>query len=194
MVLERRDLAGEYGIPDTDVKLECLDPWREAVVRDLEDVTVYGVGWGEAAARNPGLKVGHCLHRGADPRHAVDIVQDYSFAIIVENCDAPWYASEKLYDALLAGAVPLYYGNVPPQLGIPEGPGSGLYLDLKKLLAGCPREQASAKLRAFLAGLSDQDVAAWKARIAAGRGAVLARVDTASFARAVNEAIAQKPV
>ena len=47
-------------------------------------------------------------------------MQGYTFALIVENCDAQGYASEKLYDALIAGAIPLYYGHVPAQLRIPR--------------------------------------------------------------------------
>lgn len=195
MVLENRaGLAGRYEVPDTSVVLECLDPWREALVRDLEDVTVYGQGWDAAARRNPNLKLGHALHRSADPRHAVDIIQGYTFVIIVENCDVEWYASEKLYDALLAGALPLYYGNVPPQLGIPEGAESGLYVDLKKagIVVAAPGGQAecSSRLRAFIAGLTDAQIAAWKARVASQRLRVLAQVDTSAFARRAREALA----
>ena len=194
MVLERRDLAGEYVVPGTDLRLECLDPWREALVRDLDDVTVYGAGWDAAAARNPRLKLGHALgHRSLDTRHAVDILQNHAFAVIVENCDVAGYASEKLYDALMAGAVPLYYGNVPPRLGVPEGPDAGVYLDLKKLLRGVPRERASAALRDFLRGLTDAQVVAWRERVAALRAGVLARVDTTSFADAVRAALALRP-
>ena len=133
MVLERRDLSGTYRVPNMPHELTCLDGLREELVRGLRDVTVFGTGWDAAAARNPGLKVGHTMHRSRDPRSSVDILQDYSFAVIVENCNAEGYASEKLYDALLAGCVPLYYGSVPPQLDIPEGLDGGVYLDLKKL-------------------------------------------------------------
>lgn len=195
MVLERRDLSGTYFVPGLpQVPLRCLDPWREALVRDLRDVTVYGVGWDAAAARNPGLKVGHTLHRSRDPRHAVDILQQYTFAIIVENTDAEGYASEKLYDALLAGCVPLYYGSVPPELGIPEGAQDGLYLDLRKLVGADDPDSASAKVQAFIDSLSDEAVAAWRARVADRRLGVLAKVDQQSFADAVNRALAQQPV
>lgn len=189
MVLERRDLEGEYTVPNTDVKLKCLDSMREALVKDLRDVTVYGVGWDTAAARNPGVKLGHALHRSKDPRHAVDILQDYTFAIIVENCDAEGYASEKLYDALLAGAIPLYYGSVPPGVSIPEGHEKGVYLDLRT--RGIT---TSDSLQTFLDSLTPGDVDAWSARVAELRLAVLAQVDTRSFAECVNAALAQKPV
>lgn len=195
MVLERRDLSGAYTVPGLPAtQLFCLDPLREVLVRDLRDVTVFGAGWDAAAARNPGIKLGHALHRSRDPRHAVDILQDYTFAVIVENTDAEGYASEKLYDALLAGCVPLYYGSVPPELGIPEGPDAGVYLDLRALL-GPPTgaETMSHRLQAFLDGLSGERVAAWKRRVADLRAGVLAKVDTASFAAVVNRALAQQP-
>lgn len=189
MVLERRDLGGHYSIPGTDVRLECLDPLRELLVRELSDVTVYGVGWDEAARRLPNIKLGHALHRSRDPRHAVDILQTHAFAVIAENCDVEWYASEKFYDALLAGAIPLYYGNVPPQLGVPEGPDEGVYLDLKTRFGNVPREELSARLQAFLDGLSDETVAAWKRRVVERREEILRRVGVASFAKDVRRAL-----
>lgn len=189
MVLERRDLAGEYRVPNVDVQLRCLDPMREQLVKDLSDVTVFGVGWDAASKRNPGMKLGHALHRSRDPRHAVDILQDFRFAIIVENCDAEGYASEKLYDALLAGAIPLYYGSVPPGVVVPEGPELGVYLDLRT--RGIT---TSAGLQDFLDSLTSEEVAAWTARVAELRLGVLAQVDTRSFAECVRAALAQKPV
>lgn len=181
MVLERRDLQGEYEVPNVPVRLRCLDGLRESLVRDLRDVTVFGQGWDVAAARHPGIKLGHALHRSRDPRHAVDILQNYNFAVIVENCDAEWYASEKLYDALMAGCVPLYYGSVPPHLDIPEGL-DGAYLDVKKL-------GDSAAIQTFLDTLTPDRIAAWKARVAELRPAILRRVGTVAFADAFRAAL-----
>lgn len=192
MVLERRDLRGSYKIPNMDVTLRCLDPLREAFVADLTEVTVFGTGWDAAAARNPGITVGHTLHRSEDPRTSVDILQDYTFALVVENCDAEGYCSEKLYDALIAGCIPLYYGSVPSHIYVPEGPATGVYLDLKPLV-GPPEAvapDASARIQAFLDGLDDEAVAAWRARVAHLREGVLRQVDAASFAVAVHRSCA----
>lgn len=191
MVLERRDLSGSYEIPGTSpaVRLECMDPWREALMRDLRDATVFGVGWDAAAARNPGLRVGHTLHRSADPRHAVDIVQDHTFVVIVENCLVDWYCSEKFWDALLAGAIPLYMGSVPPQLGVPEGVEDGVYVDLRRVLDGVPMERASAALQAFLDGLTDGQIRDMKARVLERRADLLRRVGVHAFADAVRRAL-----
>ena len=191
MVLERRDLSGTYTVPNLpDATLTCLDPLREQLVKDLDDVTVFGVGWDAVAARRPNLTLGHCLHRSKDPRHAVDIMQGYAFAVIVENCDAEGYASEKLYDALLAGAVPLYYGSVPSRLAIPEGPHSGVYLDIRRRFPGAPPETLSSKIRDLLRGLTDQQIADWRRRVADRREHVLRQVDVHSFAARVREALA----
>jgi glycosyltransferase involved in cell wall biosynthesis len=192
MVLERRDLAGTYQVPNTTAVLTCLDGLREELVRGLRNVTVFGTGWDAAAARNPGLRIGHTLHRSQDPRSSVDILQDYSFAVIVENCDAEGYASEKLYDALMAGCVPLYYGSVPPQLAIPEGLDGGVYLDLKKLCAAATDK--SAAIQAFLDRLAPGDVEAWKARVESMRAGILEHVGVKSFARIVQGAMDQRPV
>lgn len=187
IVAENRKLSGRYSIPNMNVALECLDPLRERIVKDLEDVTVYGIGWDDACARQPGIKLGHSMHRSVDPRSSVDIMADYTFAIIVENCDAEGYVSEKLYDAFMAGCVPLYYGNT--FLAIPEGVESGVYLDLKRFFGGTSEGVDGAKLREFLIGLSDAQVEAWKRRVVTHREAILRLVDTVSFAGAVKQAI-----
>lgn len=193
MVLERRDLAGTYAVPNlAGVTLTCLDSMRETLVRDLADVTVYGQGWDAAAARNPGVKLGHALHRSQDPRHAVDILKNYTFAVIAENCDAEGYASEKIYDAWMAGCVPLYYGSLPPQLGVPEGPDGGVYLDLRPFVAAGP--DPSRRLQAFLDGLGPDRIAAWKARVAELRPDILRRVGTRAFADAFSAVSAGRPV
>lgn len=195
MVLERRDLGGTYQVPNVDVSLICLDPLREMLVKDLRDVTVFGEGWAAAAARNPGIKLGHGLHRSKDPRHAVDHLQQFTFAVVVENCDAEWYTSEKLYDALIAGCVPLYYGNPGPHLAdVPEGKDDGVYLDLRKLLANREPEEYSRALQAFLDALTPGEIEAWKVRVIRLRTQVLRRVGTAAFADAVRAAIATRPI
>lgn len=191
MVLERRGLSGRYRVPNVDVTLECLDSLRELVVKDLADVTAFGVGWDECP--HPGVKIGHALHRTQDPRHAVDILQEFSFAVIVENCDAEGYASEKLYDALIAGAVPLYYGSPPRRLGIPEGK-EGVYLDLRKLFADRPREEWSSLLQGYLDSLTDRDVRAWKERVVAHRRGILEKVGVEAFADAVRAAMHRRKV
>jgi hypothetical protein len=175
MVLERRDLAGDYSI--NGIQLKCLDSLRETYVTGLADVTVYGQGWDASRAVLEGrAKLGHALHRSRDPRSNVDIIQNYVFNVIVENCDAEGYASEKLYDALVAGCIPLYYGSAPDF--VPQD----LYVDLKKFRNG-------SELQQFLDSLTDEDIQAWRRRVADLRLDILRNVSTDAFADIVRTVI-----
>lgn len=183
MVLERRPDLYHRKYHVNGNSLESLDHLREDLVRGLADVTVHGLGWADVADGNA-IKLGGSVHRSADTRHAVDIMQDYTFAVIVENCEAEGYASEKLYDALSAGCIPLYYGWVPEQLGIPEGPDAGVYIDLRK--RGI---RTGEGLQALIDRLTDDDVAAMKRRVIDGRESILRRVGVHAFAELVRAAM-----
>jgi glycosyltransferase involved in cell wall biosynthesis len=172
MVLERRPgLSGKFSIDDR--VLECLDPLREHYVRDLSDVTVYGIGWKGV----PGVKIGHSLHRSRDPRSSVDIIAEYTFVVIVENSDADGYVSEKIYDAFIAGTIPIYYGNNNDRVGIPRD----MYIDLRQFAT-------SKDLDAHLRSMTDVEIYAMRQRILAGRRAVLERVSSKAFADAFDAA------
>ena len=51
------------------------------------------------------------LDRFENKEYVIDIMKNYTFCLIIENCDASGYISEKIYDAFSAGCIPLYYGN-----------------------------------------------------------------------------------
>lgn len=190
MVLEHRPgLEGTYRVPNMDdVELTCLDPLRLALVRDLRDATVYGVGWADAGLPAT-VRVGHTLHRSKDPRSAVDIMSRHTFALIVENCDAAGYVSEKLYDALIAGVVPLYYGNAQSAPHVP----TDTYVDLKAVLAGVAPADMSRELQRYLDSLTAADVAVMRRRVLDGREDVLRAVGVDAFAARVRDAIRQRP-
>ena len=184
MVLERRPTlfsTREYSI--NGVMLRCLDHMRQDLVQGLRDVTVFGINWGEVAD-GKNVKLGHQLHRSQDPRSAVDIIREHEFAVIVENTDAEGYASEKFYDALSAGAIPLYYGS--PPFDVPEGPADGVYIDLKKrgIVDG-------AALQEYLDLLGDAEIADMRRRIADARESILRLVDVDAFADAIDVAISE---
>ena len=182
MVLERRPHLfhlRDYAI--NGVHLKCLDHMREDLVKGLRDVTVFGINWGEIADQKK-IKLGHELHRSKDTRSAVDIVQDYDFVIIVENTDAEGYASEKFYDALSAGSIPLYYGSLP--FGIPEGPTDGVYIDLRA--RGITDGE---DLQNFIDAMGNDEIGAMKRRIADAREGILRLVDAESFADAIERAV-----
>jgi hypothetical protein len=174
VIAELRDLRGSYEIDG--VRLTCLDPLRAEYAAGLAArgclVTAHGLGWAEAGL--PGVAVAAGLHRSRDPRTAVDIATGFDWNLIVENCDAAGYCSEKLYDSLIAGAVPLYHGSAPDW--VPRGAYVCLRttgLDEVARIVKCPER-----------------LAAYRAEIARSRDLVLARVGTAAFADSVRDAIA----
>lgn len=109
VVLENRSGLAAYTIDAH--RLHCLDGMRQVWARRLGEqglrVTVHGRGWKD----NGPWTVGGSAGKYADRLHAVDILQRHSAVLVVENCDADGYVSEKAYDALLAGAVPIFYNG-----------------------------------------------------------------------------------
>lgn len=174
MVLERRNLSGAYAINGT--ALQCLDGLRERFVKDLRAVTVYGRGW-DSYKGSANVTVGHTRGKEADRKPSVELIKHFTFNIIVENCDADGYVSEKLYDCLIAGAIPLYYGNNNDDVGIPRD----VYVDLRQF-------ESPADLQGFLDSLSLDDIRRMKQTIAAKRMDVLQKVSTAAFAAAAKRA------
>jgi hypothetical protein len=185
MVLERRpELFEIRGYAINNVHMNCQDYMREELVRGLNDVTVFGINWASVADGTK-VKLGHDKHRNDDERHSVDIKTNFTFDIIVENCDAEGYVSEKFYDALSAGCIPLYWGNVYDELSaiVREGPG-GVYVDLKKRSIKTGRQ-----LQEFMDLLGDTEILEMKRAVIEQRENVMRLVDVRSFARSVEDAI-----
>ena len=174
MVLERRDLTGEFTI--NDVPLTCLDPLRQKYIEKLTDITVYGMGWSQYK-NNPRLKIGHTKHRSLDEQSTVDLLKNHTFALILENTTADGYVSEKIYDAFIAGCIPIYYGNNNKSVGIPED----MYIDLKKF-------KTSQALHKHLDSLTDTKIEKMRARILEKRVEVLRNVSTQAFAERFDQA------
>lgn len=168
MVLERRDLQGQYSINGT--RLYCLDPLREAFIQDLKDMTVYGKGW-DKYLDHPRIKVGHVKDRREDRRTVIDIIQQYTFVMIIENTDAEGYVSEKIYDAWIAGCIPLYYGNNNADVGIPNE----MYIDLRSF-------SSSKAVQEYLDSLDDETIAEKRQWILDNRESQLEKVSTRAFA------------
>jgi hypothetical protein len=131
------------------------------------------------------IKLGHNNHRSADSLASIDHKQKFVFDLVVENCDAAGYVSEKFYDALGAGAIPLYYGNMFDELSalIPEGPG-GAYFDLKR------RDIVSGKgVQDLIDSLTDEDIATMRENVKKVREQALEFAGSAQFAKSVESAI-----
>ena len=185
IVLERRpELMGKQEYAINGVHMRCLDYLREDLVKGLEDVTAFGINWAEIADGKC-IKTFQNVHRSKDPKSAVDHKQNFTFDLVVENCDADGYVSEKFYDSLSAGCVPLYYGNVYDKLKelIPEGP-DGAYFDLKK--RGI---ETGEQLQKLIDSISDEQLVQMKKNVVEYREIVLESVGTKAFAECVEKAI-----
>jgi glycosyltransferase involved in cell wall biosynthesis len=172
MVLERRDLLGTYDI--NGVTLKCLDCLREQYVTGLSDITVYGDGWTSYCETHPHVTLGYSMPRHMDTNTPIDHYQHHDFALIVENCDAEGYVSEKFGDALLAGAIPLYYGNPSDLVPLPDG----AYIDIRKFTNG-------HELQNHLESLTDDDITRMKLAVSSVRQEYLQKRGRETIARAV---------
>ena len=50
------------------------------------------------------------MPRSARADTKIDTLRRYKFCVAVENSEMPHYVSEKVFDALVAGCVPIYFG------------------------------------------------------------------------------------
>jgi hypothetical protein len=125
IILENRGFNAEYSI--NGVKLRSLDYLRGEYAKHLgKRIYCYGETW-----RPLSNIINYCeaKNRFLDQERVVDIMSKYTFVLIIENCDASGYVSEKIYDALSVGCIPLYYGNVNSLINIPKS----CYIDLRDI-------------------------------------------------------------
>ena len=57
------------------------------------------------------INIENVKNRMLDEININEFYKRFNFALIIENCDAKNYVSEKIYDAWVAGCIPIYYGN-----------------------------------------------------------------------------------
>ena len=169
-VLEDREGLRRYEIDG--VPMRQLDGLRYGFAKDLE-IDLYGLGWGRAPL-GAGAKVIRQKPKGTDVEHAVDIYRRYTFALIVENCDAEGYLSEKCGDALMAGCIPLLYANATPKYL------EGIYVDLRSF-------KSSKALGEYLQKLTGAEVEGMRRRIAETRQAVHEATGQQAFTRSCLE-------
>jgi len=163
MLLERRDLSGKFTI--NNIELTCLDNLREKYIKNLKNIDVYGRGW-EKYKIHPNINVKSTNGKQND-RPAYEYYKNYTLCIIIENTTADGYVSEKIYDAFIAGCIPIYYGNNNNQVGIPKN----MYIDLKNF-------ETSKDLALYIDNLSNDDIIKFKNNIHSQRVSVLKNVNT----------------
>lgn len=125
IILEKRDFSDRYII--NKIQLKAQDYLRWEYCRELgKQIDCYGSTW------EPFKDIINYIptqSRFLDQERTIDFMSNYTFVLIVENCNADGYVSEKVYDALSAGCIPLYYGNNNLDVNIPKD----CYIDLKNI-------------------------------------------------------------
>ena len=109
MILANRDNDEKYKI--NGIELSRLDHLRKKLVCQLDNVTVHGKGWDVLKNTDIKINIENIEDRMFDEVNINEFYLRFNFALIVENCDAKNYVSEKIYDAWIAGCIPIYYGN-----------------------------------------------------------------------------------
>jgi hypothetical protein len=109
-----------------------------------EGFDLYGEGWQQ---RHPAVPL-HLhnaagrAYRGTAPAK-LDTLSQYRFALAFENTRFPGYVSEKLFDCLFAGCIPVYYGAPDIEWYVP----TEAFVDFRRF-------RAYAELDEFLAHMS----------------------------------------
>jgi hypothetical protein len=167
IVLEKRDIRGDYTINGVSLKAQDYLRWEYASKLGKR-IDCYGKTWEQHKEL---INYRQAKNRFLDEESVIDIMSKYTFALIIENCNADGYVSEKIYDALTVGCIPLYYGNNNKDLGIPDD----CYIDLKYI---GPQE-----LPLLLDSMDAEFIEAFRKNIYKKRMAILDRVSVNSYNR-----------
>lgn len=127
----RADFACLVASNKHNSSIESLYPERVRAIRFFErygngdDLHVYGPGWeGIVAPR---------MYRGTiAPGLKRKTMERYRFAIVYENAREPGYITEKLFDAMIAGCVPVYLGAPNVERWVPRE----CYVDATRFIGG----------------------------------------------------------
>lgn len=203
MVLENRETSGTYTVHD-DVCARSLDHLRREFATGIgPSLTVVGGGWkafcdAERDAMRPVPLLGYDIPRHRDDKTPIDTYVEHDFALIVENCGgdgAVGYVSEKFGDALIAGAIPVYWGENIDPVGAYETMMKGKnvwWLDAR----ACLDDQGTGstgplgeKLRAYLDTFSADDISNMKNAVLQHREAYLLGVGSGAYASSVASAL-----
>ena len=154
----------EYQIFDGRIKLFATDGLRTLLALELgpEVLDVCGPSWVKMLQDlKPSLRNhvvwpegGTVHHRLQDVETTISRLRQYEACVIIENCNASGYVSEKLMDAWMAGCLPFYLP--PDDHDLPKHS----FVDLTPLLSNCPPEafgqQVKRKLQMFGLGLENR--------------------------------------
>ncbi|MBI5100211.1 MAG: hypothetical protein HZB33_00015 [Nitrospirae bacterium] len=118
------------------------------------DFRLFGKGW--ERRNTPGSR-GKQLRFHTEPaecENKIDVMPKFRFALCFENCVFPGYVTEKIFDCLLAGCVPVYFGapditDFCPKECFVDFRDFRDFGDLEKTLREFPKNEWDAKRQAI---------------------------------------------
>jgi len=142
--------------------LQAVDPWMR--VREIyldrilaiqhfsrySDFSLYGLGWDRPIPVLNAVQAQLARHVWAGPleySRKREVMSNFKFALCFENCVFPGYITEKIFDCLLSGCIPVYFGApdisdfVPAQTFIDYRQFEN-YSDLDQFLRGMTETEA----------------------------------------------------
>lgn len=102
-----------YQLIDSSARFTDLYQVRISAVRffaSKEDFHLYGRNWSMAVQHVKAIRRLPFANRPKPCEDKLRTLSFYRFALVMENCIFPGYITEKLFDAMLAGTVPIYLG------------------------------------------------------------------------------------
>jgi glycosyltransferase involved in cell wall biosynthesis len=168
IILANRGFNQNYQI--NTVSLQALDYLREQYVREIPNMHCYGPSWSSYVSSNNNVT----LHSNKPEEYndsTINYMLNHTFTLIIENCNADGYVSEKIYDAFMSGSIPLYYGNNNDLTHIPKD----TYIDLTQI--------PPSGIKDFLSKLTSQQVTAYRTRIYEKRMQIFSDVSVNAYNR-----------
>jgi glycosyltransferase involved in cell wall biosynthesis len=164
IILEKRDFRDEYEI--NSIKMRAQDYLRYEYAKNIKEIDCYGDTW---KPHNNVINYKLTKNRFLDQEKTIDIMVNYTFTLIIENCNGENYVSEKIYDAFVVGSIPLYYGNNSELIDIPKD----MYIDLKKIK---PKQ-----IKEYLNNLTENEIEIYRKNIYEKREEVLRKVSVNEY-------------
>lgn len=159
IILENRSINQVYNI--NGVELQALDYLRELYAKEIPNIFCYGSTWKSLGSNMTCVAT---PSRYLDTDKTIDYMSKHTFTLIIENCNAGGYISEKIYDSWMVGSIPLYYGNTNTLVNIPEN----MYINLRNI--------APHQIKDFINSLTGEDINRYRQNIYDNRMAILKSV------------------
>ena len=172
------EIQKDYNISAT----KCLDPYRKLIAEKLQNLSVVGPGWNKYLQNKKDCKtiIYDTGHGRLGDLTVLDRIKGYTFNLIIENCNAEGYVSEKIFDSFVAGCIPIYLGNIDENVKkiIPDN----CYIDLKNY-------ESVEKLNEYIQNMTNEDILTYKKNINEKRIEIISKVSTDRYLEAVDECI-----